>query len=133
MRKLIFILVSLGLFLFPLFGQSQLIIRNGSPLLTNARTFITSQVIATDANITASAGQSIFAAANLFTANRTINLTNLNADNDYLEIYIDRQTVTVSFTGQLVYFSDNVTTVGNLVLDQHYQIRRKNGRLYIIN
>lgn len=129
MRKLIFILV-----LLPLFGQSQLIIRNGSPLLTNARTFITSQVIATDANITASAGQSIVATANLFTANRTIDLSGLNQDNDYLEIYLgSSQNFNLSPTGQTLYFSDDVNTVTKFLTQLHYQIRRKNGRLYIIN
>lgn len=119
------------------YGSSgQVLTSQGSgsaPVWSTLRTIINTQVIATDANITAQPGQSIFAAANLFTANRTIDLTALNTDNDYLEIYIDNQSFTVSFTGQSVYFSDNSTTVGNLVLDQHYQIRRKNGRLYIIN
>ena len=100
----------------------------------NPRAFITSQVIATDANITASAGQSIFAAANLFTANRTIDLSGLNQDGDYLEIYLgSSQNFNLSPTGQVLYFSDNVNTVTNFLTQLHYQIRRKNGRLYIIN
>jgi hypothetical protein len=97
------------------------------------RTIITSQVIGTDANITASPGVSYFTPATTLSANRTVDVTALNTDNDYIEIYYDNQSFTVSFTGQSVYFSDNITTVGNLVIDQHYQIRRKNGRLYIIN
>lgn len=109
---------------------------NATPIwssVASGRATITSQTIATDANITAAAGVSYFAAANLFTTARTIDVTALNTDNDYMEIYLDTQTSNLSFTGASVYLSDNTTLVSNILVQTHYQIRRKNGRLYIIN
>lgn len=100
---------------------------------SSGRATITSQTIATDANITAAAGVSYFASANLFTAARTIDVSALNTDNDYIEIYLDTQTFNLSFTGASVYLSDNTTTVSNLPVRVHINIRRKNGRLYITN
>jgi hypothetical protein len=100
---------------------------------TTSRTIINSQTVVTDANITAAAGVSYFAAANIFSTARTIDVSALNTDNDYIEIYLDTQTSNLSFTGASVYLADNTTTVTNLLVRANYQIRRKNGRLYIIN
>jgi hypothetical protein len=96
------------------------------------RSIITTQVVSTDANITAAAGTSYFVPASTFTANRTIDVSALNEDNDYIEIYCDNQSFTLSFAGAPVYYADNVTIATTLFLNGHYQIRRKNGRIYII-
>jgi hypothetical protein len=91
------------------------------------------QVIATDANQTASAGSILLLPSATLTTNRTIDMTNLNTDKDM--IYIDNnESVWVwSFTGQTVYLSDRTTAVTNLFANTNYKIIRVNGKLVIQN
>lgn len=106
---------------------------NGAWVNTIAsRSIINSQVVATDANITAAAGVSYFVPASTFTNNRTIDVSGLNTDLDVMEVYVLTQSFTLSFTGATVYLADNVNTVTTIAMNSHFTIRRKNGRLYII-
>lgn len=89
-------------------------------------------VVGTDANITAAAGTVYHLPAATLSANRTINVSALTTENDYIEILNNEAGFTWSFTGATVYLVDRTTTVTNLVTDAHYKIRLINGKLIIL-
>lgn len=98
-----------------------------------ARTYIVAQVVGTNANITATYGTTYYLPAATLSTARTIDMTALNTDMDYIEITNNEGGFTWSFTGQTVYLADNTTTVSALNNNTTYQIRRINGRLRVIN
>lgn len=101
--------------------------------IASVRRFSNTFIIATDANITAAAGATYTLPAGTLTTNKNIDMTNLNTDGDYIEFINQEVNFTWSFTGQAVYFSDNITTASTLLAQTNYIIRRQNGRLIIIN
>ena len=118
----------------PIGTSGQILTSSGTaPVWSTVRTYSTSQITGTDANITASAGTTIYLPAATLTANRTIDMTNLNTDLDYIVIANNEAGFTWSFTGQSVYYADGVTTITNLYANANYIIQRINGKLRIIN
>jgi hypothetical protein len=97
------------------------------------RKYGNNSVVGSNSNITVVAGSIIHLPAGTLTASRTINLSGLNTDNDYLEIQNNQSGGFVwSFTGQTVYLSDRTTTltvlpIGIIIL------RRINGKLIKLN
>ncbi len=94
--------------------------------------FISSTLIATNTNLTAAAGVAYYLPASTLTANRTVNVTALSANGDYVEIYNNETGFTWSFTGAAVYLSDE-TTVTTLLANTNYALRFVNGKIRIIN
>jgi len=101
-------------------------------LLSIFKKSATYSVVATDANITAAPGTVYHLPAATISANRTINVSAISTENDYIEILNNEAGFTWSFTGATVYFVDRTTTVTNLVTDAHYKIRLINGKLIIL-
>lgn len=97
------------------------------------RRFGSTDVTGTDANITAAAGNVIYLPAATLSTGRTIDVTALNTDGDFIEIYNSEAGFTWSFTGATVYLLDRTTTVTTLVVDAVYKIRRVSGKLIINN
>ena len=104
-----------------------------TPAGGSSRNIAAFEVIGTNANITAAAGTVYYLPSATLSANRTIDVTALNTNLDYLEIHNNETGFTWSFTGASVYFSDNTTLVTTILADTNYIIRRSNGRLRIIN
>lgn len=108
-----------------------------SDLTAMMRRYGARSVTGTDANITASAGDVINLPSAILSANRTINVSSLNTDGDYLEISNYENGFTWSFTGATVYMINRTTTVTNLSSDSgngaSYIIRNENGKLVIKN
>ncbi|MDB5199148.1 MAG: hypothetical protein JWO92_1111 [Chitinophagaceae bacterium] len=88
--------------------------------------------VATDANITATAGTSYSLPAATLSTNRTIDVSGLNTNGDYIEIDNQEAGFTWSFTGATVYdgYENSVTT---LLSNTRYLLRRTNGKIKIIN
>lgn len=96
------------------------------------RNMIYAVSVATDANITAAAGTAYSLPAATLSTDRTIDMTNLNTNGDYIEIDNQEAGFTWTFTGQTVYDAyENAVTV--LFAQTRYIIRRTNGKLKIIN
>lgn len=104
-----------------------------SDLAAMKRRYGAAQAIGTDANITAAAGTTYDLPTATLSANRTIDVSGLNTDGDYIEVLNNEAGFTWSFTGATVYLVDRTTTVTNLLTAAFYQIRRINGKLIIIN
>lgn len=108
-------------------------VASGGTGVNAIRKYINAEVVATNANVTATYATTYVLPAATISANRTIDMTALNTNGDYIEISNNEAGFNWSFTGQAVYLGDNVTTVTNLLTDITYQIRRINGKLKIIN
>lgn len=97
-----------------------------------SRNMITAVATGTNANITAAAGTAYSLPAATLSTDRTIDMTNLNTNGDYIEIDNQEAGFTWSFTGQTVYDAYE-TAVTVLFANTRYIIRRTNGKLKIIN
>ncbi len=96
-----------------------------------SRNMITSTAIATDANITAVAGRAYALPASTLTANRTIDVSGLTIDGDYVEFQNQETGFLWSFTGATVYDSDGVTAITELLLQANSCLRVLNGKIII--
>lgn len=105
----------------------------GGATAAQLRRFGSTPIIGTDANISAAAGDIIYLPSATLSANRTIDVSGLNTDGDYLEIYNNEAGFTWSFTGATVYLLDRTATASTLVVDGVYKIRRVSGKLIINN
>jgi len=107
-------------------------IRAGGGGFSYSRNIIIAVSTGTDANITAAAGTAYSLSAATLSTNRTIDMTNLNTNGDYIEFDNQEAGFTWTFTGQTVYDAyENSVTV--LLTNTRYIIRRTNGKLKIIN
>jgi len=104
-----------------------------SDLAAMKRRYGAAQAVGTDANITATAGTTYDLPTATLSANRSIDVSGLNTDGDYIEVLNNEAGFTWSFSGATVYLVDRTTTVTNLLTAAFYQIRRINGKLIIIN
>lgn len=95
------------------------------------RKMVYTETTATDANITAVAGTAYHLPAATLSTGRTIDVTNLNANGDYVEFYNNEEGFVWSFTGATVYDSDGVTAITELLINANSVIRRINGKLMI--
>lgn len=95
------------------------------------RNIIYTTVVGTNANITAVAGTAYNLPAATLTTNKTIDMTNVNTDGDYVEFFNNETGFIWSFTGQTVYDSDGSTTVTELLANGNSIVRRVNGKLMI--
>lgn len=93
----------------------------------------TADYVATDANQTAVAGSTLRLPAGTLTANRTIDISALSTEGDYLEIINKEAVFKWSFTGGSVYLSDEVTTVTTLPAVGNFILRVSGGKLQILN
>jgi hypothetical protein len=111
------------------------VIANGAVTDANltTRKFGNTQVTGTNANVTAAAGTVLYLPSATLTVARTIDMTALNADGDYISINNQETGFNWSFTGQSVYYSDRTTTVSNLYANLNYIIIRVSGKLVIQN
>lgn len=96
-----------------------------------SRKIIHTTVTGTDANITAAAGTAYNLPAATLSTGRTIDVTNLNQNGDYVEFYNNEEGFVWSFTGATVYDSDGATAVTELLINANSVIRRVNGKLMI--
>ena len=97
------------------------------------RTYLTSIVTGTDANITASAGVGYRLPASTLTTGRNFNIAALNVAGDYLEIYNTEAGFNWTVTGASLYLSDGTTTVTTLLANTNYIIRYDGNKIKIIN
>ena len=89
-------------------------------------------IISVDANIVAAPGMSYSLPAATLTTNKTIDLTAINSESDYLEIDNQETGFTWSFIGGIVYDAyENIVTI--LTANTRYILRRSNGKIKIIN
>lgn len=85
-------------------------------------------------NFSANAGDVLHLPSGTLTSNKTIDLSALTINGDYLEIYChENNGFTWSFAGQPVYQLDRATTVTTLTNNTCYKIRRVAGLLIINN
>lgn len=111
---------------------------SGSPYVINASggggggSSTSTQSVATDANITATNNYLYVIPAATLTANRTIDVSGLTNNLDYIEVVTYEPTFTYSFTGATVYLLDGVTTV-TTITNPLTIIKRINGKLTITN
>ena len=96
--------------------------------LKESRAITVRQVVGTNANITAIPGTIYALPAATLSTNRTIDVSALNADRDYIEIDNLEAGFTWSFTGATVYLQDGTTTVTNLAVG-YYKFKRINGKI----
>ena len=88
--------------------------------------------LATNANLAVAAGVSYSLPAATLTANRTIDLTAINTNGDYIEIDNQEAGFTWTFIGGTVYDAyENIVTI--LTANTRYILRRSNGKIKIIN
>jgi len=100
-----------------------------SDLAVMKRKYGNNTVVGSNSNMIVTAGSVIHLPAGTLTANRTIDLSGLNTDNDYLEIQNNQTgSFTWSFTGQTVYLSDRTTALTILPTGISV-LRRIDGRL----
>lgn len=95
------------------------------------RNMVYTTAIGTDANITAVAGTAYNLPAATLTTNKTIDMTNVNTDGDYVEFFNNETGFIWSFIGQTVYDSDGSTVVTELLANGNSVVRRVNGKLMI--
>ena len=89
-------------------------------------------IISVDANIVAAPGVSYSLPAATLTANRTIDLTAINTEGDYLEIDNQEAGFVWSFINGIVYdaYENSIT---NLTANTRYILRRANNKIKILN
>ena len=88
--------------------------------------------LSTNANLVVAAGVSYSLPAATLTANRTIDLTAINTNGDYIEIDNQEAGFTWTFIGGTVYDAyENIVTI--LTANTRYILRRSNGKIKIIN
>lgn len=88
--------------------------------------------VATNANLVVAPGISYSLPAALLTANRTIDLTALNTNGDYIEIDNQEAGFTWTFTGGIVYDAyENSVII--LSANTRYILRRTNNKIKIFN
>ena len=104
-----------------------------SDAIISTRKFSKTIVIGTNANITAQAGSSYHLPPATLTSNRNIDMSLVNLEGDYIEIFNQEAGFTFTFTGTPVYLSDGLTTVTTLLAETNYLIRFINGKLRILN
>ena len=95
------------------------------------RKMIYTEATGTDANITAAAGTAYHLPAATLSTGRTIDVSGLNTNGDYVEFYNNEEGFVWSFTGATVYDSDGATAVTELLINANSVIRRINGKLMI--
>lgn len=95
------------------------------------RNIVTTTVVGTDAAITAAAGRAYHLPAATLTQSRAIDMTNVNANGDWVEFYNNEEGFVWTFTGQTVFDSDGATAVTELLINANSVIRRINGKLMI--
>ena len=89
-------------------------------------------VLSVDANIIAAPGISYSLPAATLTTNKTIDVTAINSESDYLEIDNQEAGFVWSFIGGIVYDAYE-NTVAILTANTRYILRRSNGKIKIIN
>lgn len=88
--------------------------------------------LSTNANLVVAPGVSYSLPAATLTVNRTIDLTAINANADYVEIDNQEAGFTWTFIGGTVYDAyENIVTI--LTANTRYILRRSNGKIKIIN
>lgn len=88
--------------------------------------------VSTNANLVVSPGVSYSLPASMLTANRTIDLTAINANGDYIEIDNQEAGFTWTFVNGSVYDAyENIIT--NLTANTRYILRRLNNKIKILN
>ena len=87
---------------------------------------------ATNADFTAAVNTVYYLPSATLTTNRTITIPT-GANMDLIEFYNNETGFTWNLAGELVYLSDNVTTVTSLLANTNYIIRRVNGRWRVAN
>ena len=90
------------------------------------------QIIGTDANITAQPGTQLVLRSGVLTANRTIDVTALNTDKDYLLINNLEGNFSYTFTGQTVFYNDAVNAM-TLLPKAVIILQRIDGKILITN
>lgn len=90
------------------------------------------QVVATDADITAANNRLYVVPASTLSANRNIDVSGLTTNLDYIELVNYEPTYTYTFTGATVYLLDGVTTV-TTITNPLTIIKRINGKLTVTN
>ena len=96
------------------------------------RTALSGVVTATNANLVAAPSVGIYIPSGVFTANRNVDLSALNTDGDYWELYNFETTYSVIPTGLALYLSDG-TALSVFPAQTNIQVRMIGGVLRVIN